>query len=94
MTLTTSASTDTNTYPLTFSWQEQLSNFVQYWDNFNLSLLLVLVLATMWMVGLLAKQPVHVIDKLVKQLKFKAVKLGWRLLFASFLLNLFVSIWS
>ena len=71
----------------------QYQTYLQYWDNFNLSLLLVLVLATIWMVGLLAKQPFYVIDKLVKQIKFKAVKLGWRLLFVSFLLNLFVSIW-
>ena len=71
----------------------QYQTYLQYWDNFNLSLLLVLVLATIWILGLLAKQPVYVIDKLVKQIKFKAVKLGWRLLFISFLLNLFVSIW-
>ena len=71
----------------------QYQTYLQYWDNFNLSLFLVLVLATIWILGLLAKQPVYVVDKLVKQLKFKAVKLGWRLLFISFLLNLFVSIW-
>lgn len=71
----------------------QYQTYLQYWDNFNLSLFLVLVLATIWGLGLLAKQPVYVVDKLVKQLKFKAVKLGWGLLFVSFLLNLFVSIW-
>lgn len=71
----------------------QLQTYVQYWDNFNLSLLFILVVVLVYVVGSLHKQPDWKFDEYKKSYKAFFLKYGWRLLIVSFMLNLFVSIW-
>ena len=72
---------------------QQYEPFVQYWDNFNLSLFLFLVLMTIYYVSSLYKQPYWKYEEYLKSMKAKVIKYGFRFLLASFVLNLFTSIW-
>lgn len=72
---------------------QQYEPYVQYWDNFNLSLLLFLVLVTIYYVSSLYKQPDWKYEEYLKSAKAKVIKYGFRFLLVSFVLNLFASIW-
>ena len=70
-----------------------LQQYVQYWDNFNLSLLFVLVLVLLHVVGSLYKQPQWKFEQYMKSYRRAALTYGFRFLFVSFVFNLLVSIW-
>lgn len=72
---------------------QQYEPYVQYWDNFNLSLLLFLVFMVVYFVSSLYKQPYWKYEEYIKSAKAKVIKYGFRFLLVSFVLNLFVSIW-
>lgn len=72
---------------------QQLPQYVQYWDNFNLSLLFVLMLGLVHIVGSLYKQPQWKFEQYMKSYRRLAIVYGFRFLFVSFVLNLLVSIW-
>ena len=72
---------------------QQYEPYVQHWDNFNLSLLLFLVLMTIYFVSSLYKQPYWKYEEHLKSAKSKVIKYGFRFLLVSFVLNLFASIW-
>lgn len=72
---------------------QQLQQYVQYWDNFNLSLLFVLVLVLLHVVVSLYKQPQWKFEQYMKSYRRAALTYGFRFLFVSFVLNLLVSIW-
>ena len=82
--------------PDTLVWRSPLGlnePYVQYWDNFNLSLLLFLVLMTIYYVSSLYKQPDWKYEEGSRSMKAKVIKYGFRFLLVSFVLNLFASIW-
>lgn len=72
---------------------QQYEPYVQYWDNFNLSLLLFLVLMTIYYVSSLYKKPDWKYEEYSRSMKAKVIKYGFRFLLVSFVLNLFASIW-
>ena len=72
---------------------QQYEPYVQYWDNFNLSLFLFLVLMTIYYVSSLYKQPDWKYEEGSRSMKAKVIKYGFRFLLVSFVLNLFASIW-
>ncbi len=72
---------------------QQYEPYVQCWDNFNLSLLLFLVLMTIYYVSSLYKQPDWKYNEYRRSMKSKVIKYGFRFLLVSFVLNLFASIW-
>ena len=71
----------------------QHQTYLQYWDNFNLSLLFLCFLFTVYVISSLYKQPDWKLEEYNKSIKRSVLLLGWRFLLVSFILNLFVSIW-
>ena len=71
----------------------QYQVYLQYWDNFNLSLLLFCFLFLLYVISGLYKQPDWKLEEYKKSIKRNVLRIGWRFLLVSFILNLFVSIW-
>lgn len=77
----------------TLNQLNQYQMYLQYWDNFNLSLLLFCFLLLVYVISVLYKQPDWKLEEYKKSIKRKVLRIGWRFLLISFILNLFVSIW-